>query len=645
MGKFDKLFQPGKIGNVELANRLVVPAMVANMNPDAGKASEQYIRYHEEKAKGGWGLIITEDYCVNEHAAGYPYIAGLYNDDQIESHKKLTETIHKYGTKIFAQIYHAGRQATRAVNGGMQPVSCSSIPCPWNHEVPHELTVDEIHQLVKDFGDCAARVKAAGFDGVEIHAAHGYLIHEFISANCNKRIDEYGGTYDNRMRFFHEVYDAVRAAVGPDFPVQARISAEEETCGGRLAFESEQIFKDAASWGLDCINVSASMYGTRSSHGVVGSFYMEPGFGARFAKMVKELVDIPVIAASNIHDPYMAEGILERGEADFIGMARPSLCEPHLPNLLKEGRLDDIRQCVGCLQGCTSSTYMGVPLNCMVNPELGHEFEYDYAPVDNPKKVFVAGGGVAGMEAARAAAIKGHDVTLFEATDDLGGQYVTAAYPPYKGIFASFPAWQLRQLKKFNNVEIKTGAELTSEMIDADKPDKVIIATGARPHERTVEGAATNNVVDAQDVLRGKANFGMNVLVVGGGMIGSETASYLSTQCLASVAISTRQADIGGDMDPGIRDDLKSVLQKNFVDIFTHAYLKEITADGAWLEINGEKVFHPCDTVVTAFGTRAYNPLSDKLVGKVDTVVVGDALKARTGLEAIREGFAAGFNA
>jgi thioredoxin reductase len=426
--------------------------------------------------------------------------------------------------------------------------------------------------------------------------------------------------------------------------VQVRVSAADEADGGRGSFDSHQIFKDIEACGADSIHVTFSMYGTRSSLGSVGSFYQPHGYGAHYAAEVKKLVSIPVIAVGSIHDPYMAEEILERGDADFIASGRMSLCDPHMPNKVKAGEISDIRPCVRCLQGCTASTYQGIPLNCMVNPEVGHEFEYDYAPAAVSKKVFVAGGGVAGMEAARAAKIKGHDVTLFESGAELGGQFVIASYPPFKGDFAPYPAWLKKQLADIQ-VNVRLQTELTPEIVAEEKPDKVIIATGASPVVRTHKGIDDPKVMIAEDVLIGKKDAGMNVLVIGGGMIGSETAAFLSTMCKASVALTTRQSDIGGDMEGGIKDDLKDVLNRYFVKTFTHTSLKEVTTDGALLVTNGEEWLYPCDTIVTAFGTAAYNPLSEKLIGKCETVVVGDALEARKALEAAREGFIAGLNA
>lgn len=642
--KIEKIFTPLKIGSCEIPNRLVVAPMVVNMNPDDGKASEQYIKYHEEKAKGGWGLIITEDYRISEYAAGYPYIASLYDERHIPSHKKFTDTIHKYSSKVFCQIYHAGRQANRDVNGGATPVSCSPIPCPWNKEIPHELTIDEIKEIVEDFGTTAKNVVKAGFDGVEIHAAHGYLIHQFLSYYSNKRTDEYGGSYENRTRFLKEVMTSVRKAVGPDFPMQVRISALEYTEGGRTMFESHQIFKDIQAWGADSLNLTFSMYGTRSSVGSVASFFQGHGFNVHLAEEVKKLVDIPVITVGRIQEPHMAEEIIATGKADFVAMARASLTDPHYPNKVKAGEFNEIRECIGCLQGCTASTYQRVPVYCLVNPELGYEYITDYSKAPVSKKVFIAGGGVGGMEAARAAAIKGHEVHLFESSDKLGGQFVSAAYPPYKGEFATYPAWLIRQLKKLD-VNVHLNTPLTAKQVMEDKPDKVILATGARPTVPNVPGINHAKVVFAEDVLLGRVDTGMNVLVVGGGMIGAETAAFLGVACKESVGLVEIRSNIGLDMEGGIRDDLKDCLNKFFVKIMTDTTLVAVTDEGAVLSSGGKEFKYACDTVIMAVGTSAYNPLEAELKGLCDVVIVGDAIEARKAINASREGFVAGIEA
>lgn len=641
--KAEKIFTPFHIGACEIPNRLVVPAMVANMCPD-GTATEQFIKYHEEKAKGGWGLIITEDYRINPNAAGYPAVAALYDEAQIPSHKKLTDIIHQYETKIFCQIYHAGRQANHNVNGGVRPVSCSPVPCPWNKEIPHELTVSEIHQLVKDFGNTAANAKKAGFDGIEIHSAHGYLIHEFLSPNCNHRIDEYGGSYDNRMRFLKEIMKEVREKVGADYPVVVRFSAEENSEGGRRMFESRQMLRDIEEMGADAIHLSNGMYGVRSSVGIVASFFQQHGWNQDFAAEAKSFLKIPIITVGRISEPGLAEDIIDSGKADFLAMGRASLADPYWPNKAKAGCNNDIRQCIGCLQGCTASTYQGVPIYCMVNPVLGHEYEYNLEPGKDKKKVFIAGAGIAGMEAARAAAMKGHQVEIFEKKDTVGGQFISAAYPPFKGEFATYTAWLWRDIQKYENITLHLNTELTSDKVKHEKPDKVIIASGAKPVIPNVPGINSENVVLAEDVLLGNADTGMNVLVVGGGMVGSETAAYLGMQCKNKVTIVELKDAIASDMEAGIRDDLKDCLRRCYVDVKTGMSIAGVTEEGAILRKGDEDILFRCDTIVLAIGTKSYCPLVEELKGICDTVVVGDAVKARQAIQASAEGFTSGLN-
>ena len=639
--EIEKLFTPFRIGNCEIPNRLVVPPMVVNMNPVTGEATEQFIRYYEERAKGGWGLIITEDYRISMHAGGYPHISGLFNDAQVESHKKLTDAIHEYDTKIFCQIYHAGRQANRNVNYGVQPVSCSPIPCAWNKEIPHELTIPEIREIISDYGKTAANVKKAGFDGVEIHGAHGYLIHQFLSPNSNKRIDEYGGSFENRLRFLREVMGSVRNAVGPDFPMQIRLSGVEYAEGGRTMFETHEIIRRIEEWGADALHLTFGMYGTRSSVGSVSSFIQSHGWNVKLAEEAKKLISIPVITVGRIQEPTMAEEIIAAGMADFIAMGRASLTDPFYPQKIKAGEFNEVRSCIGCLQGCTASTYQGVPVYCLVNPELGYEYETDWSKAPVPKKVFVAGGGVGGMEAARVAALKGHEVHIFEASESLGGQFVTAAYPPFKGEFATYPAWLYRQLGKLG-VDVRLNTPLTVDIVKDEKPDKVVVATGSKPKTPDIPGIDDPKVVYAADVLRGKADTGMNVLVVGAGQEGTETAAFLSVQSKAGVGLVSRRPFVGKGMESGIRDDIMDCLNKFFVKIMVSTELIAVIDEGAMLRDGDREYLYPCDSIVLAVGTDANDTLSAELAGICDTVVIGDAKEARQAINASREGFIAG---
>ena len=333
-------------------------------------------------------------------------------------------------------------------------------------------------------------------------------------------------------------------------------------------------------------------------------------------------------------------------KADFIAMGRESLTDPHWPNKAKEGRYNDIRHCIGCLQGCTASTYQGVPLNCVINPELGHEFEYDYTKVKNPKTIYIAGAGIAGMEAARAAAIKGHNVELFEAKDTVGGQFVSAAYPPYKGDYANYTGWLYREIQKYDNIRLHLHTELTREMVLEGKPDKIIVATGAAGIVPKIPGIENPKVVMAEDALLGRKEVGMNVLIAGGGMVGLETAAFFGMQCKSKVTVIEMKEAVATDMEAGIRDDLKTTLRHLFVEILCNTSIAGITDEGALIKQGNDIRLYPCDTVVMAIGTRSNQSLLDELRDcGIEIVVVGDAVKARQITQASREGFVAGLNA
>ncbi len=633
------LFSPMRIGKMEVSNRLVVPAMVMNFCNNDGTATEKYIAYHEAKAKGGWGLIITEDYAVDPRGKGFAGIPGLWNDDQIEGHSKLPERVHKYGSKIVAQIYHAGRQTNHFVIGA-QPVAPSAIPCPANQEIPHELTKDEIRNIVEEFGDCALRAKKAGFDGVEVHGAHGYLIAQFMSPYSNKRTDEYGGSLLNRMRFPLEIISNIRAKAGNDFPILFRISGDEFVPGGRTIEDTKAIAVLLEQAGVNAIHVSAGVYG--SMQFIIPPAAVRHGWIADFAAEVKKVVSIPVITVGRINDPMMAETIIASGKADFVAIGRGSLADPELPNKAAAGKFDEINYCIGCLQGCVGNLFRGNPGGCLVNPVTGRESEFILKPVDKKKKVFVAGGGPAGMEAARVAAQRGHEVHLYEKSDRLGGQYLIGAIPPNKGEVDMFLAWQQNQLKKYN-VNVHFNTELTVQIVEKGAPDAVIVATGGEPIVPDIPGKDKPNVVDANDVLLGNVNVGHRVIVIGGGMVGSETADHLANHG-KEVTIVEMLPEIAKDEEAAVRYFLMKDLQDNGVKIYVNATVKKILDDGVISEIDGAEIkIGPADTIVMAIGAKSVNSLTKQLEGKVPQVLtVGDALKVRKALEAVEEGYRAG---
>ncbi|AIE59802.1 FAD-dependent oxidoreductase [Bacillus methanolicus] len=635
----EKIFEPIKIGKLELKNRLVVPPMGMNYCNAEGTATERFIAYYEARAKGGWGLIITECYAVDQHGKPVKNMSGFWSDDQIESHAKLAERVHKHGGKIAVQLFHAGRQTGSHITG-VQPIAPSPIKDPTLSETPHELTKAEIKELVEKFGDAALRVKKAGFDAVEIHGAHGYLIDQFLSPFSNKRTDEYGGTIINRTRFAVEIIENVRKKVGKDFPVLFRISTDEFVEGGLTIEDTKVIAKILEQSGIDAIHCSTGVYKTMQY--VIPPAAVPHAFSVSLAAEIKKVVSIPVIAVGRINDPLIAESVLLSQKADLISMGRASLADPELPNKAKEGRLDDIIQCIGCVQGCAGRLFKGLDVRCLVNPLTGKENEFAVEPAKEKKKVFVAGGGIAGMESAIIAAKRGHEVHLYEKDDKLGGQWLLAAVPPSKAELNTFTIWQKNQMDKLG-VHVHLNSELNEDIVENEKPDAVIIATGAKPIVPNIPGVNLPEVVLAQDVLAGKKDVGQSVVVVGGGLVGAETAAHLANHGKKVVIIEMLD-DIVIDGEPTVKHFLLKDLQEHHVEIITSATVKEIKQGSVTIEKDHViKEIGDVDNVVIAVGSKSENALSDKLQGKVEKIItVGDAIKVRKALEAVEEGYKAG---
>lgn len=520
-------------------------------------------------------------------------------DGQIESHRKLTERVHAAGGKIAAQIYHAGRETSSAVTG-VQPVAPSAVREPSMPETPRELTIPEIHTLVEQFGDCAKRAKAAGFDAVEVHGAHGYLAGAFASPFSNKRSDEYGGTIRNRARFGMEIIRNIKEKCGEDYPVLYRISSVEYVPGGLGIEESKVIARLMEEASADCIHCSQGVYA--STHTIIPpSVFPRAGYVEHAAEM-KKAVQIPVIAVGRINDVEIAESVLQSKKADLVTMARASLADPELPNKVLKGRGDEVIRCISCLQGCIGENGKGNGIRCLVNPLTGMEDEYDLTPTEKAKQVLVIGGGIAGCEAAISAALKGHKVTLIEKNDRLGGQWIPASVPIGKSEFTSFLCWQKSMLEKMH-VQILLNTTADAELIKLYEPDTVIIATGSRPFIPPIQGADQDFVVTAHDVLLGKTEPGNRVVVIGGGLVGAETADMLGQQC-EQVTIIEMLPQIMKDEEAAPTKYMKERFFQNGVQIHTSTKLLEIgdhtvTAENliysAFLPGSAGSTDHRCD--------------------------------------------------
>lgn len=633
----ERLFMAGKIGKMDLKNRLVVSPMVCDFCTQDGAATERFIAYLAEKAKGGFGLVITENYSIRPDGKGFSNMACIHDDSLVAGHARVAEAVHKNGAKIVAQITHAGRQTESAVNGE-QLIAPSPIPCPDKQEMPRELTKSEIKELVEAFGDAARRLEQAGFDGVEIHGGHGYLIAEFMSSYSNKRVDEYGGVLFNRLRFVREIIADIRKKTSPGFAVLFRISSEEQMPGGRTLQDTMAISLMLEKWGVDAIDVSIGTYGDGST---IPSMAISRAWNINATEQLKKVVSIPVMAVGRINDPIMAEAILSAKEADFILMGRGSLADPHLPEKAQAGEFDRIRQCIGCMQGCIGRLVTTGPIACLVNPQLGYEYE-EVSKAKQPLNVCVIGGGPAGIEAARGASMRGHDVTLYEKANGLGGMFRTAAYPPYKGELSSYSAWAMNDLRD-RGVNILLNTECTPEMIKKCKYDVAIIATGGRlaiPENLPVKG---ENVVDATDLIAGRScDPGQVCAVLGGGMVGLEAAVHLGWMG-RQVTIFEMRDEIAMDVESGVLPSLMDLVEKYGVDVKTGIVVTGVDNGEIRVIERGQSGSYRFDTVVLALGLEPEDGLFKEIEGMVDRVVLaGDAEKPGKAIEATRNGFVAG---
>ncbi|MDD8048005.1 MAG: FAD-dependent oxidoreductase [Thomasclavelia sp.] len=636
--KLDYLFSPMKIGNCEIKNRLVVPAMVTQTCGYDGIISDRYIKYHEEKAKGGWGLIITEDYGVLEVGRGYDQIPGFWNDEQIEKNKELTKTIHEYGSKIFCQLYYAGKQKMPNVPG--EVLAPSAIKDPAAMSKPREMTIEEIKEVVEAFGSAAKRAKEAGFDGVEIHAAHGYLIAEFLSTFINKRTDEYGGCFDNRVRILDEIYASVRKNVGDDFPVICRISVNEYVTGGRTEAESYELARHLDDLGVDAINVSNGAYASDPNHHVISSMFADHAFNMDTAKQIKELVSCPIMLVNRINDPKMADTLIKMNKTDFIDMGRGSIADPYLPKKAMEGKFEEINYCIGCLQGCEFGLFTPAGVTCLVNPRVTQEYVDDLSKVENSKNVMIIGTGPAGMMAARTAAKKGHKVTVYDKDTHFGGAFRSAAYPMGKGELSTVISSYRKQCLDLG-VEFKMGVEVNEEVIKDAKPEAIIVATGSIPFTPNILGSKGVNVVNAEDVLYGNVQIPQGpVVVCGGGEVGCETAEFIS-QTNRDVSVLEMQPQVLTDMVPPNMVVLLGRMIAQQIKIVTDATVSNISENSVSYQTkDGNEVTIPATTVVSAFGYKAYNPLEEIAKANCKEVyVVGSAVKAGNAMTATNEGY------
>ena len=502
MASLQNLLSPIKIKTMELANRLVLPPMGTNLgNPD-GSVSEANLAYLKRMARGGAGLIIIEVCAVHPSAPSIDSELCVYDDRFIPGLKKLTEIAHAAGSRIALQLHHAGRESLYLLKQ-KKAIAPSPIRSLVFGLTPREMTLEDIKEIIAAFGTAAARAREAGFDAVEVHGAHGYLLTQFLSALCNQRSDEYGGSLANRARFIVEVLQEVRRRVGGDFPISLRISAEEFIKGGYTVEDIQPILPDFVKAGADMIHASLGTHG--SPAGITSApLEYEPGFNAWRAKKVKEVVNVPVIAVGRFTDPALADEVIGRGEADLVAFGRQFLTDPDFLLKAREGRSEDIRKCIACNQGCIERLILGEgTIRCAINPETGQETVYPQGPAAVRRNVWVIGAGPGGLTAAYEAARRGHKVTLFEREKTAGGQLRFASRSPSKKAYEEWGAWLAAQVKKIG-VTLRTATDVTDRMIEEGKPDAVILATGGEKIKPDISGIDLPTVCDAWQILGGE---------------------------------------------------------------------------------------------------------------------------------------------
>ncbi len=630
MATFPTLFSPAKIGTLEIKNRLIMPAMGTAMANQDGTVTDQLYHYHRVRGAGGTGMITVEIVAVHPTTGGSS--PAIWDDRFIPGLKRLADVIHEGGATACVQLWHAGRQTNSKVTG-LPIVAPSEIPCPLCQEKPEIMDKKLIKEMVESYGDAARRAKEAGFDAIELHGAHGYLIAQFMSPYSNQRTDEYGGSLENRARFALEIIDNVRQKVGPDYPLMFRLSGEENVEGGLTIEDTKKIAPLLVKQGVDCIHVSVGVYETLRY--TVPPMDLERGFNVWAAAEVKKVVAVPVVAVDRINDPYLAEEILAQGKADFIAIGRSLLTDPEWPNKVQNGQYEKMRHCIACNQGCVDRMLLeGKHASCILNPACGREAEYVFEPVTKKGKVVVVGGGPAGMEAARIAKDRGCDVVLFEATNQLGGQWRLAGIPPKKYEIAGDVEWLIKQLD-LAKVEIRLNTPATKGNIQGENPDVIILATGSAPTKPPIEGIEQPNVLFASEVLEDPAQVGQRVVVIGGGDTGMETAEFLA-EMGKQVTVVEAMAEVARTLGPARKQFLMERINQHNVDVRVKTKVKRITAQGVELADEKRTVL-PADHVVIATGVKSVNLLEEELKSVAQVFVIGDAKEPRNAMNAFYE--------
>lgn len=629
------MFKKGKIGNFEIKNRLVVPPMGITADPDGGM-SERGIRYYEERAKGGFGLIITGYSAESEYIE--PRACNLLdNVYKVDRMHDLVQRLHAYDAKVCVQL-GPGLGNISFVDPNTPPYSASDIDSFWFAGLKCKpLTKEQIKQIVENVGYSASLAKRAGADAVELRVYGGYLADQFMSSKWNKRTDEYGGSLENRMRFPLEIFESIRANCGDDYPIFVKFNPFHDVPDGREIEEGQEIAKIFEKAGAAALHLDKGCYDCW--YNAISTVYQPKAHQIELGAAIKAVVDIPVICQGKLNDPVIAEQVLKDGKTDYVALGHPSIAEPFWPNKVKEGCIDDIRPCIGCNE-CLKHFFDGMHLNCAVNPQSHHEDEYPLIPTVDKKRLLVIGGGPGGVEAALVAAKRGHEVELWEKEAQLGGLLLAAGAPDFKEAVMEYVDYSRVQIEK-SDVKVKFMTEATAENVLDGNFDHVIIATGATSITPPVEGVGCSNVYDSTEVLTDEVTVaGNDVVIIGGGLVGCETAVFLARQG-RKVTVIEMLDDILATADHTLNNDqaLRKLLEDAKVDIQTKTKVFTIQEDGIDIEKDNKRTKLQCTDVVLACGYKPNNALANQLEGKIEYRVIGDCASPRKIITAVHEGF------
>lgn len=635
---FNSLFSPIKIRGMELKNRIVFPAMGTKM-PTADKyVTDQIIDYHVERVLGGCGLNFTEVCGVHDPSTPAHFLS-IGDDKYIPKLKELSDAIHDAGGKSGIQLWQGGMATASYQNHDI--VVPSDTPMYGLDEIIPAASIETIKEIVKSFGDAAKRAVEAGFDCVEFHAGHNYSPHAFLSPAFNKRTDQYGGSFENRVRFLIECIEAIRSNIPKDMPLFMRIVAHDDNLEDGITIEEIIEFCNLAKKaGVDVLNVSRGNFSSAAIKYEVPPVDLPRGFNVSNAERIKKETGMITIAVGRINDPEQANEIIESGKADMVVIGRGQLADPEFCNKAKDGDVDNIVKCVGCNQGCYDSFINPEApfITCLRNPALGKEAEYKLVKTETPKKVLIAGGGVAGLEAAITLKRRCHNPIVCEASKSLGGQFALAGEAPRKEELKD-AAIAMGEMAKRKDIEIRLSTPVTQEIIDEINPDEVIIAIGAEPLNPNIPGSNLPNVTNSHDILSGHSTAKGNVVIIGGGLVGLEVAEYL-VESADSITVVEMLDQVAKDLGQLRKICVMESIYQHNIKTFVNSKCVEIKKDAVVIENNGELQEIPSDSVVIAIGakSRASNDIVEYCEkNNIPHHIIGDAVRARRALNAVAE--------